>query len=470
MLNLFDVIPRGFFNNLSSQARNRIWSDCLMIIYEEYDREVSYRLPRSRIQNTLARYLLENQVDWQDPEVDDPKNYMTIAGSIIRNLCSPDVRWLEEDSDENTFEKQIVMTEQGIMLAEFLLQLRQPEKDEYASYILGIYHIVTSQTIWETAPYEDGLRGIYRNAKALSKSLKKLSTFIRKIIERMASEESLKSLTDNIVEYCDGSFIREYSRLTRGQNIHLYRGDIRRKLEEIRDDLELEERMARSCAEIDHLSLEHAHLRIQEMMDSAQRFLFDDYDRIMADIRHKIYLYMQLALGRARFLQQRESSARSQVQQALRQLVSSVDESSICEEIPEDMQHLFNLHMYEYIDTRSIRFPRRFQMIRETEAVDVQEMTEEDLVRERQMQQREAHNPFSKQKMKLFLDLQMQGKDVLHTEDLPLSSQQDLLTSLSSVAYAQENGYAIVPEEGYVEADRILLRRFEVRRATKRST
>lgn len=44
-------------------------------------------------------------------------------------------------------------------------------------------------------------------------------------------EESLESLTENVLEYCEGDFIREYARLTKQQNIHMYRSFIRSKLE-----------------------------------------------------------------------------------------------------------------------------------------------------------------------------------------------------------------------------------------------
>ena len=53
MLKLFDVIPSGFFNCLSSGSNHRIYSDCLQIIYEQYDREVSYRIGRNRIPEKL---------------------------------------------------------------------------------------------------------------------------------------------------------------------------------------------------------------------------------------------------------------------------------------------------------------------------------------------------------------------------------------------------------------------------------
>lgn len=42
----------------------------------------------------------------------------------------------------------------------------------------------------------------------------------------MNHEGSLESLTENIISYCDGDFIKEYSRLVHQQNIHIYRNFI----------------------------------------------------------------------------------------------------------------------------------------------------------------------------------------------------------------------------------------------------
>ena len=61
MKNLFDAIPSGFFNCLSSGSNNRIYADCLLVIYEQYEREITYRIARNRIRDALAAYLLENQ-------------------------------------------------------------------------------------------------------------------------------------------------------------------------------------------------------------------------------------------------------------------------------------------------------------------------------------------------------------------------------------------------------------------------
>lgn len=63
MKKLFQMIPSGFFNCLSSGSSSGVYSDCLQIIYDQYDREISYRISRSHIRDSLAVYLLENHVD-----------------------------------------------------------------------------------------------------------------------------------------------------------------------------------------------------------------------------------------------------------------------------------------------------------------------------------------------------------------------------------------------------------------------
>lgn len=128
----------------------------------------------------------------------------------------------------------IIMTDQGIALAEFLQTLIKPPKEEYSSYIFNIYNRLRNDEQWKDDPYVNALKEVYKNAKKLSNSLKKLSTSIRSIIEKMVKEETLESLTENLLSYCDGDFVKEYSRLVKQQNIHIYRTKIRGRLEQMR--------------------------------------------------------------------------------------------------------------------------------------------------------------------------------------------------------------------------------------------
>lgn len=464
MKKLFDVLPPGFFNCLSSGSNSVIYSDCLQIIYEQYDREISYRIARSRIRDALAAYLLENHVDSIDVEDDSEtrKDYNDLANTIIRKFCSKEIGWLEEDNDDATYEKHIIMTEQGILLTEFLQQLREQEREEFSSYVYNIYNVLQNEEQWSQDPYIEGLKNIYRNAKLLSKALKRLSTFIKKIIERMVKEESLESLTENIIEYCEGNFIREYARLTKQQNIRLYRSLIRLKLENMQNDSELFELLVIGCAVEEDLEEEMAKEQVLDMIQRTRSFLSEDYDRIMKDIKHKINVYLQIAVGRARFLRNRESDVRGSVEQALRYITEEMQMLNWKAELPDEMRVLFLLDRNEFIDEGSIRFPRKAQTIRKGTFADLEEMTEEDLEKARKTYEREAYNPYSKEKMKVYLENIMGEQTSITSDKLPMESKRDLLCALSATAYGEENGYVIQPKDGYVETNGMILRRFEI--------
>ena len=198
------------------------------------------------------------------------------------------------------------------------------------------------------------------------------------------------------------------------------------------------------------------------MFQAAKTFLTEDYDRIMRDIKHKINVYLQIAVGRARFLRNREADVRGSVEQTLRYIAEEMKELGWKEEMPEEFNRLFSLERNEFIDTGSLRYPRRAQRIRRETTAKLQEMTEEDIARAKAAHEREAYNPYSKEKMKLYLEHIMGGEKKLESESLPMADKQDLLCALSAAAYAQENGYRIRPADGYVETNNMLLRRFEI--------
>ena len=76
-------------------------------------------------------------------------------------------------------------------------------------------------------------------------------------------------------------------------------------------------------------------------------------------------------------------------------------------------------------------------------------------------------NPYAKDKMKVYLETVMAGNEKIVCEDLPLQSKRDLLCALSAVAYSDENGYEVRLLDGYLETDRMLLRRFDIRKEDK---
>ena len=82
-------------------------------------------------------------------------------------------------------------------------------------------------------------------------------------------------------------------------------------------------------------------------------------------------------------------------------------------------------------------------------------------------QQKEAFNPYSIEKMRVYLEKLLEGRETIDSGDIPLHSKNDLLANLSAVAYSDENGYIVETKEGYMEVGQMLLRNYTIRREKK---
>ena len=52
--NVFSILPPGFFNLLAGGSNQELYSACLLLIYEQFEREISYRVDRRQIRDVLA--------------------------------------------------------------------------------------------------------------------------------------------------------------------------------------------------------------------------------------------------------------------------------------------------------------------------------------------------------------------------------------------------------------------------------
>lgn len=448
-MNVFDSIPDGFFNCLASSSNHRAYAGCLGAVYGQYSSAVSYRLPRADIRDSLALYLLQNHIELKEDGTEDLSAGNDQANFVIRKFVASG--YLEEETDDTTFEKFIVMTDNGIALAEFLEKLSKPSRPEYSNYILNIYNRLKYQTNEQkNEPYSLLLRPVFEDAKVLSSSLKKLSTSIKKIIETMLHEGSLASLTENIIKYCDGDFIREYSRLVKQQNIHLYRNFITQELERLRS--ESFEKLSANLMREEKITGEEAEEKISEMIDSTKTFLHDDYNKIMEDIKQKINTYIRIAIARERMLRNKGFDLKGCVEKAIRILVQNDDIND------DDFKNLFRVQKNEFIDTSSLYVPRKTVSLSQNTENEYYELSDEARERQVALLQKEADNPFSKDKMKdYFASFPKSSVESLENKD-------NVLSTLAALSYAKENGWKISSYDEYVQNDDFKMRKWEAKR------
>ena len=82
-MNLFDVINSNFFNTLSGESNNRIYSDILLRIYDLFEHEVSYKLSRQAIKDTVLGYLRDEHIDPKDEYKTTDNSARAIPLSVI---------------------------------------------------------------------------------------------------------------------------------------------------------------------------------------------------------------------------------------------------------------------------------------------------------------------------------------------------------------------------------------------------
>ena len=450
---LFDHINENFFNLLSSGSNNRLYSSCLLEIYAIFDQEISFKIKRDVVRDTLAAFMMSENFYSDNDEfasVNDKANF------VIRKFY--DSGWLLEEVDDVTYEKQVVMTEAGIALSEFMIQLIEPSKTEYSSYVFNIYNLLQNRSQWDNNPYALALKPIYKDAKQLANSLKKLSTFIRNIIKKVVDEETLEDLTKNLISYYEGTFIKEYSRLVNEHNIRIFRKFIIDKLSELRDDRDDYELIIIGCYDNENLENEQdAELYVYDMMQKTISFLTDDYDRLMNDIQRKINIYLNLAVGRARFLLNHDDNSRGNVNHVIKYLIENAEN-----DLEEDISDLFNIYTQEFIDTASLRFPQKTKSFTTSTVIEVPPMTDEDIARAKAIQHKEAYNPYSKKAMKrLVLDI-MGDKTKVSAEEFPVNTKGDMLAVISSAAYCDENGFTLTPKNDFIVRNGFIIRNFTI--------
>ena len=279
----------------------------------------------------------------------------------------------------------------------------------------------------------------------------------------MIHEETFESLTENLLDYFNGDFIKEYSRLTKRQNIRTYRRVILQRLNNLKIE-ETKEELVICCKKEEKISDDKAEEYVEDMINNTVRFLDGDYDRIMSDIKHKINVYLQVAVGRARFIRNKEKNIRGDIEKTLKILGDEMKELDIHDSIPDEMKSLFTFDDNQFIDLSSISYPRRSQIIRENSTQDLVEIDEEDIERTRSEFEKELEDIYAKDKMSEYLNSIIGERLKIDTRDFPLENKVQLLKMLSSAVYAEESGYIIEVEDGYIETDQMLIRKFSMKR------
>ena len=198
------------------------------------------------------------------------------------------------------------------------------------------------------------------------------------------------------------------------------------------------------------------------MIDSTKKFLHDDYNKIMDDIKQKINTCIHIAIARERMLRNKGLDIRGAVEQTLRILISSEENGADFENL--ETGALFNLQKYEYVDQSSIMFPHKSQQVLHNTESDYFELSEEEIQKQKYILEQESLNPYSKDEMKKYMESLFRQNKIVDNSNFDYSDKTDILKSLAAVSYAKENGYIIETDGTYIESENYVTRHWRARK------
>lgn len=124
----------------------------------------------------------------------------------------------------------------------------------------------------------------------------------------------------------------------------------------------------------------------------------------------------------------------------------------------EDFQNLFRIQTNEFIDTSSLYIPRKTSSLTQNTENEYYELSDEAKKRQTALLQKEAYNPYSKDKMKNYFS------SFPKSSFQSVENKDNMLSTLAAITYAKENGWSIASSDEYIQSDSFKMRKWEASR------
>ena len=156
---LFDNLPRRFFNPVAATAnggnQQEFYAECLLLINTLFaDRT---QVSREDLKDEIASLLLADHIQSMDetdmrevsenhssvfsknggdaPGEQGQSQEERMANHVISYLSNEEVGWLEEGIDSRTYSRTYMLTEQGMLLADYIQRASSMKLDEMSNYL-----------------------------------------------------------------------------------------------------------------------------------------------------------------------------------------------------------------------------------------------------------------------------------------------------------------------------------------------
>lgn len=455
-MNLFQIMPEDFFKPLTSKHK-AIYIDCLGIIYNTYQTELSFGVDKEIVLEEL-RYYFDDQsseeiVFDEDEASEIARDSGTKANAILFRLKN--CGWIEYEISKD-HRVNVNLFDYAITMIESFNKIVQNEEIEYQSLVSQIHGILLNKEAYKK-PYEYIIKPVGQNTEELIGGLKKLNTNIKKHIEGITNEKTAGEIIHDFFDYHKDIGSKAYHRIKTSENISYFRTSIIEKLYYILEHKDIFHGAVLGYMEIEQEEdLERAGDLLEEKILNVIVAL-RKYDDIITEIDYKNTKYMGSAVARAKFLLSNTNNAEGKISNILRYMTEEFNNDrdlDLWHDLDDDFLKIFNIFPQGYMDNDSLyTMPISRKMYKPEQFSQKLGLSQEEREQRKRILQEKNNNRFSRKNINSYIDQVLKGRKTVLASTLPLESRRDLIRIIFISLYGNDkkSSYKITKTNRVIE-------------------
>ena len=424
-------IPDSFWSLFRSVNRE-VYIEALLCINEEYQYS-NYFLTREICIQALSDLYVKQQIELRREEDETEIDLLETPASRILNWLLR-TGWLKKVEDYNTLVTNIVIPDYAAVMIDAFERLTSEDMEETEIYIQNVYATLFSFR-HDTRVNLNMLRTALVNTRRLNKALQDMLHNMDKFFARLLEQKTYGELLQEHLEgYVETIVRKKYHILKTSDNFYLYKTDIKRVLQEMREDEAwIENVRAQSKAMGD------TGEDVLELLDLIERG-FDDIEHRISNMDKEHTKYVRATVSRLNYLLSAETDTKGLVVQLLNRIAEDL-ETRI-----RKTGKKMNLSQLEILSERSLykrRKARKDFISRMAVEEAAEDLDREDVLRLNRIQVR-----YSRQQIEEFIRSHMVD-DVMDVSTLPLEDDETFEKLILAYDYStrRSSKYRIAEED-----------------------
>lgn len=430
-------IPDSFWSLFRSVNRDH-YIEALLKISEEYEYN-NYFLSREVCIQVLSDWNADKRIWLQREEFESELDVLETPPNRILNWLIK-TGWLKKLDDFSTLTSNIVIPDYAAVFLDAFEQLVNPQMEDTEIYIQNVY--ATLFSFQNDKRINLGmLKTALINTKKLNKALQDLLHNMDKFFGRLLKQQSYGDvLAEHLEGYVEEIVKKKYHMLKTNDNFYLYKMDIKKCLQEMREDAEWIERV-RAKAKAEGRDEKEDVL---DILDAIERG-FDDIEHRIANMDKEHAKYVRATVTRLNYLLSGETDTKGLVVQLLNKMAAKEDPTEQDAMIRQTGERM-NLSLLEILSEKSLykrRRPRTDFISKMAPDQALPDLDKDDVLKLNRIQMR-----YSGSQIEEFIESYMDG-EVMDASKISLMDEEAFEKLILAYDYStrKNSKYMVLEEE-----------------------